>query len=82
MKQLFLFLTTMLLSLTASADTVEIDGIYYNLNPSEMTAEVSSNPNGYSGAVVIPSIANYEGNNYNVTSIMPSAFAGPSGHVF
>ena len=74
MKQLFLFLTTMLLSLTASAETVEIDGIYYNLNPYEMTAGVSSNPNGYSGDIVIPAVVNYEGNNYDVTSIMSYAF--------
>lgn len=64
----------MLLSLTASAETVEIDGIYYNLNPYEMTAGVSSNPNGYSGDIVIPAVVNYEGNNYDVTSIMSYAF--------
>ena len=79
MKQLFLFLTTMLLSLTASAETVEIDGIYYNLNPYEMTAGVSSNPNGYSGDVVIPAVVNYEDKNYDVTSIGNSAFNGCSG---
>ena len=52
-KLLFLLILT-ILPLLASAETVEIDGIYYNLNAEAKTAEVTKNPNEYSG---IPSVA-------------------------
>ena len=38
-----------------------VDGIYYNLNNEEMTAEVVSNPNKYSGDIVIPSEITFSG---------------------
>ena len=52
-KLLFLLILT-IPPLLASAETVEIDGIYYNLNAEAKTAEVTKNPNEYSG---IPSVA-------------------------
>ena len=39
----------MLLPMVASADAVEIDGIYYNLVTKAKQAEVTSNPNKYRG---------------------------------
>ena len=57
------------------AQTVEIDGIKYNLNPSIGTAEVSENNFQYSGDMIIPSGFTYEGRNYAVTSIGSKAFA-------
>ena len=54
MKQTILSFLFALLPLTVSADAVEIDGIYYNLIPKGNVAEVSSNPNYYSGTVIIP----------------------------
>ena len=53
---------------------VEINGIYYNLNACEKTAEVTENPNKYSGAVSIPETVSYNGKTYTVTSIGNEAF--------
>ena len=63
----------------ANADPVEIDGIYYNLITKGLIAEVTTNPNKYSGEVVIPTTVTYEDNNYNVTSIGKNAFHYCSG---
>ena len=51
MKKLFTLFLLAFLPLMASADPVEIDGIYYNLNSSDgiNTAEVKRSPNNYSG---------------------------------
>ena len=56
----------------ASAQT-EIGGIYYNFN--DGTAEVTSNPNEYSGDITIPDRVTYDGTEYSVTSIGESAFS-------
>ena len=55
--------------------SIEIGGIEYDLNESELTAEVSANGGNYSGSIVIPSSINYEGAKYSVTSIGSSAFS-------
>ena len=52
MKQTFLSILLMLLPMMASADAVEIGGIWYNLVAKAKEAEVTKNPNGtYSGDV-------------------------------
>ncbi len=71
-KQLLLFVM-MLLPMVASADTVEIDGIYYTLSYSE-EAYVTKNPNSYTGNINIPSSITYEGVVYRVTRIEKEAF--------
>ena len=77
-KQLLLFVS-MLLPLVASADAVEIDGIYYNL-VSEGQAEVTENPSEYySGSITIPESVKNKGITYSVTSIGESAFLNCSG---
>ena len=52
-------LFTFFLALVASAGiinaSVTIDGIAYNLNDTELTAEVTSISSKYSGEVIIPS---------------------------
>ena len=58
---------------------VEIDGIYYNLIQNGKIAEVTKNPNGYTGIVVIPESVTYENVNYSVTGIENNAFEGCSG---
>ena len=81
MKQnkLLLLLLTMLLPMMASAAAVKINGIYYNLVSKTKKAEVTSNPDMYSGKVVIPKTVTYEGMKCNVTSIGSCAFWGCSG---
>ena len=80
-KVLFTFIS-LLLPLMANSQTL-IDGIYYNLDSSSKTAEVTAtwewNDYGfgriperiysYSGDIVIPESVFYEGINYSVTSI-------------
>ena len=62
-------------SASALAYDVEIEGIYYNLNSEDKTAEVTSDIHEkYSGAVVIPSSIKVEGKEYTVTSIGKDAF--------
>ncbi len=69
----------MMLPVVASADAVEIDGIYYNLITKGKAAEVTSNPNKYTGSIVIPETVNYDNVTYSVTNIGSSAFSGCSG---
>ena len=75
MKKQLLLLVMILLPMVASADPVEIDGIYYNLISKTQNAEVTSNPNGYTGTIVIPESVNYETIKYSVTGIGKEAFA-------
>ena len=79
MKKHLLFFLFMLLPMAASAQSVEIDGIYYNLITKGNVAEVTSNPNNYTGSVVIPEKVTYESVEYSVTSIGASAFSHCSG---
>ncbi len=79
MKKQLQLLLLMLLSLAANAQTVEIDGIYYSLSSSKKTAQLISNPNGYTGELVIPATINYNGDDYDVTSIGYRAFYGCRG---
>ena len=67
----------MFLPMVAGAETVEIDGIFYELLSKIKEAEVTKNPSGYgyySGKVVIPATVTYEGTEYSVTSIGDGAF--------
>lgn len=58
----------------ASAEPVEINGIYFNLATKTQTAEVTSNPNKYSGSVVIPKTIQYNKIEYAVVAIGKEAF--------
>ena len=81
MKKQLLLLAMILLPMAASADAVWINGIWYNLDSSAKTAEVTSNPDNqfkYTGDVVIPESVSYENVNYSVTSIGWGAFFGSS----
>ena len=72
-KQLLLFVL-MFLPVMASAEAVEIDGIYYYLNTGTREAEVGYDPDGYKGAVAIPDNVTHEGVEYCVKSIHECAF--------
>ena len=80
MKKAFLTLILTILPLLASAEAVEIDGIWYNLVPNAKEAEVTWNPNiltwegSYSGSIEIPASVIYSKVKYNVTSIGSFAF--------
>ena len=74
-KQIISLIILAMLPLVANADAVEIDGIYYNLVTKIKSAEVTSNPNEYSGDVVIPDTVEYNGVQYSVTSIGSFAFS-------
>ena len=74
MKKYILPLLTVLLPMVAFADAVEIDGIYYNLVPSTKEAEVTINPNEYTGDVVIPASVTFDGVDFSVTSIGSYSF--------
>lgn len=71
---MLLLIATWLFSTNASAETVEIGGIYYNLVTKAKQAEVTENPNRYTGAVKIPETVSYNNVTYSVTSIGEYAF--------
>jgi len=76
MKKQLLVVLLMFLSVIASAEEVEINGLWYNLVPKAKIAEVIQykNEQKYKGDVVIPDAVTYEGINYSVTSIGGAAF--------
>ncbi len=83
MKKLFLSMILLALPLLVSAYDAVVDGIYYNLNSEEKTAEVAYqlyddyNHNYYSdyyGFLTIPEKFTYEGVDFYVTSIGNHAF--------
>ena len=75
MKNFFLLLTLLCLSLSARAHDAEVDGIFYNLDTANKTATVTykgdkaSSYNEYSGDVEIPETVTYNGITYSVTSL-------------
>ena len=70
----------LLCCLAASADAVQIDGIWYNLVEKAKVAEVTNAADGgnYAGDVVIPSTVIYGDVAYSVTGIGIGAFNGCS----
>ena len=69
----------MALPIIASAYDCQVDGIYYNLNSEEKTAEVTNGIYFYSGSIDIPKKFTYEGVDYSVTSIGRWAFQSCGG---
>ena len=69
---------SVLFSISASAYDVKVGGIYYNLIAKGKKAEVTSGDNKYTGAIAIPSTISYNGEMYNVTSIVSNAFSSCS----
>ena len=85
MKKSILSILLALLPLLASAESVEIDGIWYILIPEGNAAEVTRNPNvdiwsaWFSGSCEIPASVTHGGVTYSVTSIRYDAFSSCSG---
>ena len=79
-KSFLIALVAMMLPMVVSAETVEIDGICYNLIAKGQVAEVVNKTSGrYSGNINIPSSVSYQGVNYSVTTIGEKAFRDCSG---
>lgn len=82
MKKYILSIFLLALPLLASAYDCQVDGIYYNLNSDEKTAEVTYQGTDqygypksyYSGSVTITDKFTYDGVDYSVTSIGNNAF--------
>ena len=77
MKKQLLFLVMMLLPLVASAEVVEINGIYYEIFTKFKEAHVMCNPNytgSYTGNIVIPETVNYKNVSCKVKTIYDNAF--------
>ena len=87
MKRILLLFSAIMLSCIALwAHDVGIGGIYYNLDETNKTAEVTyrgeyyySYDNEYSGSVTMPETITYNSEIYSVTSIGSSAFEDCSG---
>lgn len=84
LKQLFVAVLALLCSVMANAHDFEVDGIFYNINGSEVTVTYkgdtySDYSNEYSGNVLIPNSVTYNGNTYSVTRIGERAFCNCSG---
>ena len=73
MKRTLLFFL-IFLPMLASADAIEIDGIYYKLTEETKVAEVTKNPQQYKGDITIPESVEHEGITYSVTKIGQMAF--------
>ena len=73
MKKLLTLFAFALVVLISQAAT-QINGIYYVFDNSTQTAYVTSNPNKYSGSIIIPSTVTYNDKSYSVTSIGDRAF--------
>ena len=78
MNRLFFFIVLFFWGICANA-SVQINGIYYNLDDNAKVAEVIRNPNLYSGDISIPAQVSYGGYSYSVTSIGDYAFSSCSG---
>lgn len=83
MKTIKFLLTTiamLLCSVMANAYDFEVDGIYYNIiSSTDLTVEVTSGDNKYTGEMIIPTMVNYKSKDLTVTSIGASAFYGCDG---
>ena len=77
MKKTLLSLFALFITTISFAYDAEIDGIYYNFNSENKTAEVTyerSFAGSYSGDIIIPEKINYNGVEYSVTFIGDDAF--------
>ncbi len=82
MKRIIL-LFILICPLLASAETIEINGLYYNLDLNTKKAEVTRNPamsdnqaSYYSENITIPETVTFDGILYDVTSIEDNSFQG------
>ncbi len=75
-KTLLATIAVLLCCTTLEAETVQIEGIWYNLSDYSDLASVTSSTDGtkYAGTVIIPSAVEYNNKTYTVTGINVGAF--------
>ncbi len=73
MKKVLLLLC-LLLPLDIYADSVKVGDLWYNLNPEDNTAELTSNGDDFPIEIVIPETVVYDNVTYSVTSIKGYSF--------
>lgn len=75
-KTCVLFLLALLPLAVCAGDALEIDGVWYSLDPEQGCATIVSPTTrpGYVGDVVIPESVSYDGETYGVTAIASKAF--------
>jgi hypothetical protein len=70
-----MLMAMILITSYALAYDIQVDGVYYNVNASERTCEVTHNgDNTYSGDIIIPETLNYKNKTLIVSSIGYKAF--------
>ena len=75
MKRTFLFLVSIILSISGFAYDFEKDGIYYNITSlQELTVEVTSGDNRYEGNITIPETVDYSERTFHVIRVGEKAF--------
>ena len=79
MKQIYIKLqltlaALMLCSMAATAETIEVNGIYYSLEDDDDTATLTDGSEANSGSITIPEYIEHNGTRYNVTAIGSYAF--------
>ena len=73
--RVLLLVIVLFISLFALAHDIQVDGIYYNVNASNLTCEVTNNgDNSYNGDIIIPETVKYKNKTLKVTSIGNRAF--------
>lgn len=75
MKRLFVLMQLLVFVISGWAYDVVVDGIAYNLNSKDMTAEVTSKGTKYKGNLEIPSVITRYGTKYTVIGIRQFAFS-------
>ena len=77
--RIFTLIVSLFVATMAFAYDAEIDGIYYTLDETNKTAEVTTRWEGYYvGDIIIPEKVTYNGVEYSVTSIGEHSFGGCS----
>ena len=76
MRKWFILFIIAILPLAASAETVQVGDLWYNLDDTAPVATVINSQDGiaYSGDIVIPATIEYGGTTYTVTGIGENAF--------
>lgn len=74
MKRFLLFLSLVLCTICTFAYDYEVNGIFYNLNLTEKTAEVTNGSIEYAGKIIIPASISKGYDEFTVTSIGKNAF--------